>query len=114
VLAATNRKEALDPALLRPGRLERHIEVPPPDEGERRAILEVHTRDRPLGPDVDLDRVAARTGGCSGADLEALVREASLRAIREVARDIDPGEASAHADRVSVRSEHVEAALERT
>jgi transitional endoplasmic reticulum ATPase len=111
VLAATNRKEALDPALLRPGRLERHLEVPRPDEAARREILAVHTRDRPLSPDVDIDWLAARTDGYSGADLEALVREASLRAIREVAEEVAPGEAADHTERVRIRRDHVEGVL---
>jgi transitional endoplasmic reticulum ATPase len=110
VLAATNRKESVDPALLRPGRLEQHIEVPNPDESARREILAVHTRGTPLGDDVDLDRVAADTAGYSGAELEALVREASMRAIREIAADIGPDEAAKYADEVAVGREHFEAA----
>jgi len=112
VLAATNRKEVLDPALLRPGRLERHIEVPRPDEAARREILGVHTRERPLAEAVDLDALAAKTAGLSGAQLEALVRTASLRAIRDVAEDIEPAEASTRAEDVTVRQRHVDDALE--
>jgi transitional endoplasmic reticulum ATPase len=112
VLAATNRKDALDPALLRPGRLEQHIEVPVPDEAGRREILAVHTRETPLAGDVDLDAVAAETPGRSGAQLEALVREASLRAIREVADGIDPADAAAHAGDVLVTRAHFAAAME--
>jgi len=110
VLAATNRKGSIDPALLRPGRLEQHIEVPDPEEAARREILAVHTRGTPLGEDVDLDELAAGTAGYSGAELEALVREASMRAIREVAADIDPDEADEHADEVTVDRAHLEAA----
>jgi transitional endoplasmic reticulum ATPase len=112
VLAATNRMDVLDPALLRPGRLERHVAVPDPDEGARREILAVHTEDRPLAEDVDLDALAAATDGYSGAEVEALVREASLLAIREVAADIDPDEASAHTGAVEIREEHFQRALE--
>ncbi len=111
VLAATNRKHALDPALLRPGRLERHVEVPDPDGAARREILGVHAQDRPLEEGVDLGALAAETAGFSGAQLEALVREASLRAIREVAEDVDPGEARAHADAVVIREGHFRDAL---
>ena len=111
VLAATNRKSALDPALLRPGRLERHVEVPTPDEPARREILSVHTRDRPLGEDVDVTAVAARTAGYSGAELEAVAREASLHAIRDVAEDVDPDEATAHTDAVVIEQRHFDAAL---
>ena len=111
VLAATNRKDSLDPALLRPGRLERHIEVPLPGATARREVLRVHTRDTPLATDVDLDAVAAETAGFSGAQLEALVRDASLRAVRAVAGTVDPETADEHTDRVTVTREDVEAAL---
>ncbi|MFT4944732.1 MAG: transitional endoplasmic reticulum ATPase [Halovenus sp.] len=112
VLAATNRKEGIDPALLRPGRFEQHIEVPNPDEAARRKILEVHTRGTPLADGVDLTAVAADTPGYSGAELEALVREASMRAIREVADTVDPSEATERADEVLVDPEHFSAARE--
>ena len=112
VLAATNRKEDIDPALLRPGRFEQHVEVPNPDEPARREILDVHTEETPLGEAVDLDELAARTAGYSGAELEALVREASMRAIRGVAAEIDPEEAQARADEVTVEREHVDDARE--
>ncbi|WP_129116853.1 AAA family ATPase [Halegenticoccus tardaugens] len=112
VLAATNRRGALDPALLRPGRLESHVEVPAPDEAARRAILGVHTREKPLASDVDLDDLAARTDGYSGADLTAVCREAAVLAIREVAEAYDPEEANERADEVVLRPEHFEAALE--
>jgi transitional endoplasmic reticulum ATPase len=110
VLAATNRKDDIDPALLRPGRFEQHIEVPNPDEAARREILDVHTRGTPLGDEVDLDAVAADTADYSGAELEALVREASMRAIREVAAEIDPEEANERADEVTVDRQHLAAA----
>jgi len=112
VLAATNRMESLDPALLRPGRLESHVEVPDPDEAARREILAVHTRESPLGNDVDLDELAERTAGLSGAEVEALVRTARIDAVREVAEAIDPVEAADHADEVVIRAEHFEAALD--
>jgi cell division protease FtsH len=82
VLAATNRPEVLDAALLRPGRFDRRVTVPPPDKDGRRKILEVHTRSVPLGPDVDLDRLAASTPGMVGADLANLANEAALLAAR--------------------------------
>ncbi len=80
VLAATNRPDVLDPALLRPGRFDRRVAVQPPDRNGRRMILEVHTRGVPLAPDVDLDRVAASTPGMVGADLANLANEAALLA----------------------------------
>ncbi len=112
VLAATNRREALDPALLRPGRLEAHVLVPDPDEGARREILAVHAAGKPFGDDVDFDVLAKETEGFSGAELEALVRESSMRAIRELAGELGPEEATERADEIRIRREHVEAALE--
>ncbi|MCM4082085.1 ATP-dependent zinc metalloprotease FtsH [Paractinoplanes hotanensis] len=82
VLAATNRSEVLDPALLRPGRFDRRVVVSPPDLAGRRAILVVHTRGVPVAPGVDLDGIAASTPGMVGADLKNLVNEAALLAAR--------------------------------
>jgi cell division protease FtsH len=82
VLAATNRPEILDPALLRPGRFDRRIAVHPPDKNGRVEILKIHTRSVPLGPDVDLEQIAASTPGATGADLALLVNEAALFAAR--------------------------------
>ena len=84
VLAATNRIDRLDPALLRPGRLEFHVEIPMPDAAARRAILRVQTRRMPLGKDVDLEALVVSTEGLVGADLEGLCRQAALFAIRKV------------------------------
>jgi cell division protease FtsH len=82
VLAATNRPEILDSALLRPGRFDRRVTVSAPDQRGRRQILAVHTRDVPLAPGVDLEALAAATPGMVGADLKNLVNEAALRAAR--------------------------------
>jgi len=82
VLAATNRVDVLDPALLRPGRFDRRVFVHHPDRAGRKAILEVHTRRVPIAPDVSLDRIAAETPGLVGAELRNLVNEAALRAAR--------------------------------
>ena len=82
VMAATNRRDILDPALLRPGRFDRQILVSYPDVKGREAILRVHTRNKPLAPDVDLSTIAKSTVGFTGADLENLVNEASLLAAR--------------------------------
>jgi cell division protease FtsH len=82
VIAATNRPDVLDAALLRPGRFDRRVAVSPPDRAGREAILKVHTRSVPLGPDVDLGRIAASTPGMVGADLANLVNEAALLAAR--------------------------------
>ena len=83
VLAATNRPEILDPALLRPGRFDRRVSVSAPDLAGRRKILQVHVRDVPLAPDVDLGAIAAATPGMVGADLANLVNEAALRAAEQ-------------------------------
>jgi transitional endoplasmic reticulum ATPase len=83
VLAATNRLDIVDPALLRAGRFEVLVELPAPDRAARLAILQVHTRDKPLATDVDLASLADRTEGLVGADIEAICRQASMLAIRE-------------------------------
>jgi cell division protease FtsH len=82
VVGATNRPEVLDAALLRPGRFDRRVTVPPPDKDGRRQILEVHTRSLPLDGDVDLDRIAGTTPGMVGADIANLSNEAALLAAR--------------------------------
>ncbi|MEM5874166.1 MAG: AAA family ATPase, partial [Acidilobaceae archaeon] len=101
VMAATNRPDILDPALLRPGRFEKIVFVPPPDGRGRLEILSIHTRTVSLAPDVDLAEIAKVTEGYSGADLAALVREASLLALKE------------NMERPIVRKKHFEIALEK-
>ena len=83
ILAATNRPDVLDPALLRPGRFDRHVVLELPDRNDRIAILKVHTRKVPLGDDVNLEDIAAGTPGFSGADLKNLVNEAAMLAARD-------------------------------
>ncbi len=83
IIAATNRPDVLDPAILRPGRFDRRIIVPRPDVKGREEILRVHTRKVPLSPDVDLSIIARGTPGFAGADLENLVNEAALLAARQ-------------------------------
>jgi len=87
VIGATNRPDALDPALRRPGRFDREIEVPPPDKRARREILSVHTRNVPLAEDVDLDKLAEMTYGYTGADLAALVKETAMNALRRFLKE---------------------------
>jgi cell division protease FtsH len=89
ILAATNRPDILDPALLRPGRFDRQIVVPLPEHEERHAILKVHSRDKRMGPDVDLDTMARATPGMSGADLANLVNEAALFAVRRGNKQVE-------------------------
>jgi cell division protease FtsH len=89
IMAATNRPDILDPALLRPGRFDRQIVVPLPEATERQAILEVHSRDKRMGPDVDMETMAQATPGMSGADLANLVNEAALVAVRRGSKQIE-------------------------
>ena len=89
ILAATNRPDVLDPALLRPGRFDRHVTLELPDREAREAILKVHTKSMPLAPDVDLKTLASATPGFSGADLKNLVNEAAMAAARAGAHAID-------------------------
>jgi transitional endoplasmic reticulum ATPase len=83
VIAATNRPDILDPAVLRPGRFDRLIYVPAPDPKALKEIFKIHARGMPLSKDVDLDQVAHMAAGYSGADVEALCREAAMNALRE-------------------------------
>ena len=100
MMAATNRPDILDPALLRPGRFDRQIVVPLPDLEERLPILDVHCKDKRIGPDVDLTVVARGTPGMSGADLANLVNEAALHAVRRGALSIAMADFEAARDRV--------------
>jgi cell division protease FtsH len=100
VLAATNRPETLDPALLRPGRFDRQVEIPLPNLRERVAILAVHARDKHLSDDVDLDAVARGTPGFSGADLANLVNEAAIVAVRDGRNTITAADFSEARDRI--------------
>ena len=112
VIATTNRPDLIDPALLRPGRLDRHIHVPVPDEEGRRRIFEVHTRSKPLADDVDLDDLAARTDGYVGADIEAVCREASMFATREFINSVDPEDIDDSVGNIRVTADHFDRALE--
>jgi len=89
VIGATNRPDAIDPALRRPGRFDREIEIGVPDANARHEILMIHTRGMPLDSDVDLRRIAEMTHGFVGADIAALAKEAALRALRRILPDID-------------------------
>ena len=100
VLAATNRPDVLDPALLRPGRFDRHVTVDLPTKKGRLEILKVHTRNVPLAADVDLDKIARSTVGMSGADLANLVNEAALLATREDKQAVDAADLDAALDKV--------------
>ena len=112
VIATTNRPDLIDSALLRPGRLDRHVHVPVPDEESRRAILTVHTEFKPLADGVDLDDLAARTEGYVGADIEAVCREASMAASREFINSVSREEVAESVGNVRVTMDHFEHALD--
>ena len=99
-IAATNRPDILDPALLRPGRFDRQITVDRPDLRGRRAILDVHAKGKPLGKDVDLDVIAKKTPGFTGADLGNLLNEAALLAARANKKVINMAELEEASEKV--------------
>ncbi|MBQ7529044.1 ATP-dependent zinc metalloprotease FtsH [bacterium] len=105
VLAATNRPDVLDPALLRPGRFDRQVVVDRPDIAGRDAILKVHSRGKPLSSSVDLHELAQRTPGFSGAELENLLNEAALLAARRGSKDIEMSDCTEAIDRVMMGPE---------
>ena len=105
VIAATNRPDVLDAALLRPGRFDRRVAVSPPDRAGREAILKVHTRGVPLADDVDLGRIAATTPGMVGADLANLVNEAALLAARRDHEQVEEGDFTDALERIVLGAE---------
>ena len=111
VMATTNRPDLVDDALVRPGRLDRHVHVAVPDEAARREIFAVHTRDRPLTDGVDLEDIAARTRGYVGADIEAVCNEAAAAAVRAFVRT---ARTTADVNDVHLTPEHFERALDGT
>jgi cell division protease FtsH len=106
VLGATNRPDALDPALRRPGRFDREVLVPLPDRTERRAILAAHARGKTLDPDADLGQVAAATPGFSGADLANLLNEAAVTAVRAGRTNLTSADFASARDRVMLGTRH--------
>jgi cell division protease FtsH len=111
VMAATNRAEILDAALLRPGRFDRTVEIPLPNQRERTAILSIHGQKKQLGPDVDLDAVSRGTPGFSGADLANLVNEAAINAVRDQREILSAADFSAARDRLLIGSRDTSNAL---
>jgi len=110
VMAATNRPDVLDPALLRPGRFDRHIVIDRPGWRDRKAILEIHVRDKVLADDIDLESIAKGTPGMTGADLENLVNEAALTAVRKKKDKIDASDFEEARDKIlmgTVREEPI-------
>ena len=114
VLAATNRPDIVDPALLRPGRFDRVLKVPAPDKKARLQILKLHTAHNPLAPDVDLERIAERTDGYTGADLAGVASTAVMVAIEEhVGKYKTPDEVTKHTGEIKVTAKHFDKALEK-
>lgn len=105
VLAATNRADVLDPALTRPGRFDRIVQVSPPDRGGREAILEIHTRQIPLSQDVSLGQVARTTPGMTGADLANLANEAALLAVKRKKSEVNQADLSDALEKVQLGAE---------
>jgi cell division protease FtsH len=114
MMAATNRPDILDPALLRPGRFDRQVVVPLPDLEERLPILQVHCKDKRIAPDVDLSVIARGTPGMSGADLANLVNEAALHAVRRESKDVHMDDFEAARDRILMGQRRESMALSNT
>ncbi len=114
VIAATNRPDIIDPALLRPGRFDRLLYVPPPDKESRIQILKIHTNKKPLAEDVNIDTLSSQTEGYTGADIAALASAAVMLALREhVAKYKDPKEAERTKEELKVRMSHFEEAMKK-
>jgi transitional endoplasmic reticulum ATPase len=115
VLAATNRPDIIDPALLRAGRFDRMLQVPTPDKKARLDILKIQSAKNPLAEDVNLEKIAEKTDGYTGADLSALVSTAVMLALEEhVEKYKTVEEIAKHAGEVKVTAKHFEASLEKT
>ncbi|MFW5905712.1 MAG: ATP-binding protein, partial [archaeon] len=110
VIAATNRPDMIDYALMRPGRLDRHVQMGAPKETARREIFEIHTRGRPLAADVDLDELATQTNGFVGADIESICREAATNAVRGYIMASNQGESVA-VEEIELTMDHFEQAI---
>jgi len=113
VIAASNRPDIIDAALLRPGRFDRLIYVPPPDESARKEILKIHTSKRPLAPDVNLDEIAKQTKDYTGADLASLCNEAVMLAIREYVQSGKSATDEEQIKKYTVSKKHFESALKK-
>ncbi|RZN62790.1 MAG: AAA family ATPase [Methanonatronarchaeia archaeon] len=115
VIAATNRPDLIDPALLRQGRLERHIEVLTPDEEARKAIFKIHTRGKPLAEDVNIDELAKETEGYVGSDIKGICGEASMMALREKITEGDKkDEVMKNIEDIEISKDHFKKAMKKT
>ena len=112
MLAATNRPDIIDPAFLRAGRFDIHLELPVPNEEARRNILVIHTRGKPLTNDVDPDGLAAATAGLVGSDIDALCLRASMLAIREFVKDCLPISGPSDLGDLKVSAQHFHQAIQ--
>ncbi|OUJ19199.1 ATPase of the AAA+ class CDC48 family [Methanonatronarchaeum thermophilum] len=114
VIAATNRPDLIDPALLRQGRLEKHIEVGPPDQEARKEIFKVHTQNKPTAKNIDTEKLAKKTDGYVGSDIEGVCKEASMIALREkVKQGMTREEAKKAIQNIKITKNHFEQALEK-
>jgi transitional endoplasmic reticulum ATPase len=114
IIAATNRPDIIDPALLRPGRFDRLLFVPPPDLEARRQIFKIHTRKTPLAEDVNLDEIAKRTDGYTGADIASVANTAVMLSLREhISKAKDPEDAKKRAKGLKVAKRHFDEALQK-
>ncbi|MFC1803031.1 CDC48 family AAA ATPase [Thermoproteota archaeon] len=114
VIATTNREDMVDPAILRPGRIDRKLSIPLPDLETRKDIFMIHTRNKVLGSDLDIEKMVSRMDGYSGADIAALCSIASLSAIREhIEKYEDPMDSMKHKDELVLSNEHFEYAFEK-
>src|SRR5918996_277133 len=114
VIGATNRPDIIDPALLRPGRFDRLLYVPPPDRDSRIQIIKIHTRKKPLADDVNVEQLADHTDGYTGADIASLSSAAVMLALREhVSKYKDPKEADSHLQELKVHMKHFEEAMKK-
>lgn len=114
VIAATNRPDIVDPALLRPGRFDRLVYISPPDRDARLEIVRIHTRKVPLAEDVSLEHLADRTDGYTGADIASTIFASMMLAMREhIAKYNTPKDAEEHAKELVVRLRHIEEAMKK-
>jgi transitional endoplasmic reticulum ATPase len=114
VIAATNRPDIIDPALLRPGRFDRLLYVPPPDKDSRLQIIKIHIKKKPLAEDVNIEQLANLTGGYTGADIASLSSAAVMLALREhVSKYKDPKEADSHLQELKIHMKHFEEAMKK-
>lgn len=114
VIAATNRPDIIDPALLRPGRFDRLLYVPPPDKDSRLQIIKIHTKKKPLAEDINIDQLVGHTEGYTGADIASLASAAVMLALREhVAKYKDPKEADSHLQELKIHMKHFEDAMKK-